>query len=48
MGALMALQKIGYDGTMMLELAGADPSAPALERARRAMARLENAARSWT
>jgi sugar phosphate isomerase/epimerase len=47
-GALMALQKIGYEGTMILELAGADPSAPALERARRAVARLENAARSWT
>jgi len=47
-GALTALQKVGYDGTMMLELASADPSAPALERARRAAARLEDAARSWT
>jgi sugar phosphate isomerase/epimerase len=47
-GALMALQKVGYEGTMMLELAGADPSAPALERARQAVARLEDAARSWT
>jgi len=47
-GALMALQKVGYDGTMMLELAGADPSAPALERARQAAVRLEDAARSWT
>jgi sugar phosphate isomerase/epimerase len=47
-GALTALQKIGYEGTLMLELAGADPSAPALERARRAAARLEAAARSWT
>jgi sugar phosphate isomerase/epimerase len=47
-GALMALQKVGYEGTMMLELAGADPSAPALERARRAMERLDEAARSWT
>jgi len=47
-GALMALQKIGYDGTMILELAGADPAAPALDRARRAAARLEDAARSWT
>jgi sugar phosphate isomerase/epimerase len=45
-GALAALQKIGYDGTMMLELAGAQPAAPALERARRAVARLEDAARS--
>ena len=47
-GALLALQKVGYDGTMMLELASADPPAPALERARRAAARLEDAARSWT
>lgn len=47
-GALMALQKIGYDGTMMLELASADPAAPALDRARQAAARLEAAARSWT
>ena len=47
-GALMALQKVGYEGTMILELAGADPSAPALERAREAAARLDNAARSWT
>jgi sugar phosphate isomerase/epimerase len=47
-GALTALQKIGYEGALMLELAGADPSAPALERARRAAARLEAAARSWT
>jgi sugar phosphate isomerase/epimerase len=47
-GALLALQKIGYEGTMMLELASADPSAPALERARCAAARLEDAARSWT
>ena len=47
-GALTALQKIGYEGTLMLELAGADPPAPALERARKAAARLEAAARSWT
>jgi hypothetical protein len=33
---------------MMMELASADPSAPALERARQAVARLEDAARSWT
>ena len=45
-GALAALQKIGYDGTLMLELAGADPAAPALKRARQAIARLEDAARS--
>ena len=47
-GALTALQKIGYEGTLMLELAGADPPAPALERARKAAARHEAAARSWT
>jgi sugar phosphate isomerase/epimerase len=47
-GAVTALQKIGYEGTMMLELAGADESAPALERARLAVARLEDEARSWT
>jgi sugar phosphate isomerase/epimerase len=47
-GALVALQKIGYEGMMMLELASADPSAPALERARRSVRRLEDAARSWT
>jgi len=46
-GALMALQKVGYEGTMMLELASADPSAPALDRARQAAGRLEDAARSW-
>ena len=45
-GALAALQKIGYDGTLMLELAGAEPAAPALERARQAIARLDVAARS--
>jgi len=45
-GALAALQKIGYDGTLMLELAGAEPAAPALKRARQAIARLEDAARS--
>lgn len=47
-GAMTALQKVGYDGTMMLELASADPAAPALDRARRAAARLKDAARSWT
>jgi sugar phosphate isomerase/epimerase len=47
-GALLALQKVGYEGMMMLELASAEPSAPALERARDARARLEDAARSWT
>jgi sugar phosphate isomerase/epimerase len=47
-GALMALQKVGYDGPMMLELASADTPAPVLERARRAIVRLEDAAGSWS
>jgi sugar phosphate isomerase/epimerase len=46
-GALMALQKVGYEGPMMLELASADVPAPVLERARHAIARLEDAAGSW-
>jgi sugar phosphate isomerase/epimerase len=46
-GALMALQKVGYEGPMMLELASADEPAPVLERARHAIARLEDAAGSW-
>ena len=47
--ALMALQKIGYDGTLMLELAGADPSAPALDAGAPGAARAsKDAARSWT
>jgi sugar phosphate isomerase/epimerase len=45
-GALIALRKIGYEGTMMLELASAAETAPALARARQAVARLETAARS--
>ena len=47
-GALMALQKVGYEGPMMLELAGADTPAPVLERARHAVVRFEDAAGSWT
>jgi sugar phosphate isomerase/epimerase len=47
-GALMALQKVGYDGPMMLELASADTPAPVLERARHAIVRLEDAAGSWS
>lgn len=46
-GALMALEKIGYEGTMMLELASAAESAPALDRARLAAARLQESAGSW-
>jgi sugar phosphate isomerase/epimerase len=47
-GALMALQKIGYEGPMVLELASADTPAPVLERARHAIVRLEDAAGSWS
>jgi len=46
-GALMALQKVGYEGPMMLELFSADEPATVLERARHAIARLEDAAGSW-
>jgi hypothetical protein len=44
----MALQKIGYEGPMVLELASADTPAPVLERARHAIVRLEDAAGSWS
>jgi len=47
-GALMALQKVGYEGPMMLELASTDSPAPVLERARHAIGRLEDAAGSWS
>jgi sugar phosphate isomerase/epimerase len=47
-GALMALQKVGYEGPMMLELASTDSPAPVLERARHAIERLEDAAGSWS
>ena len=47
--ALIALHKIGYEGTMMLELAGTDGPAATLARARDARARLEHlAAGSWS
>ena len=46
--ALIALQKIGYEGTMMLELAGTDEPARTLARARDARARLEDIAGSWS
>ncbi len=41
--ALMAMQKIGYDGTYLLELAGAGAPAATLEEARRARQRFERA-----
>jgi sugar phosphate isomerase/epimerase len=47
-GALMALQKVGYEGPMMLELASTDSPTPVLERARHAIVRLEDAAGSWS
>lgn len=41
--ALMAMQKIGYDGTYLMELAGGPSPATILEEARRARQRLERA-----
>jgi sugar phosphate isomerase/epimerase len=47
--ALIALQKVGYEGTMVLELAGAGDAAATLARARDARVRLaELAAGSWS
>jgi len=49
--ALMALQKVGYDGIMMLELAGIDGPASMLERAQRSRTQIEQAAgtaESWS
>ena len=40
-GALMAMQKIGYDGTWLMELAGTGSPAAVLEEARRARQRIE-------
>lgn len=41
--ALMAMQKIGYEGTYLMELAGARPAAAVLEDARQARQRIEHA-----
>ena len=41
--ALMAMQKIGYDGTYLMELAGTGSPAAVLEAARRARQRIEHA-----
>lgn len=46
--ALIALQKVGYEGTMMLELAGTDEPRRTLARARDARTRLEDMAGSWS
>ncbi|MEW5984822.1 MAG: sugar phosphate isomerase/epimerase family protein [Acidobacteriota bacterium] len=47
-GVVMALQKVGYDGVMMLEMAGRGETAPILERAAGAARRLEALAGSWS
>ena len=41
--ALMAMQKIGYEGTYLMELAGGASPATILEEARRARQRFERA-----
>ena len=46
--ALIALQKVGYEGTMMLELAGTDEPQRTLARARDARTRLDDIAGSWS
>ena len=40
-GALTALQKVGYDGTFMLEIGARGPTKDVLERARNARVKLE-------
>jgi sugar phosphate isomerase/epimerase len=46
--ALMALNKIGYEGTMMLELANTSTATAVLKHARAACARLEAEGDTWT
>ena len=46
--ALIALQKVGYEGTLMLELAGSGAPDDTLARARDARARLDAIAGSWS
>lgn len=46
-GVVTALQKVGYDGVMMLELSGRDDAAGVLERAAQAACRLDELAGSW-
>ena len=45
-GAMMALEKIGYDGSLMFEIRNTSTPAGVLERAARARSRLEGFARS--
>ena len=45
---LMSLEKIGYDGLLMLELATYGEPATVLKKAREACARLEQAVETWT
>jgi sugar phosphate isomerase/epimerase len=40
-GALTAIQKVGYDGTLLLEIAGRGPAKESLQRARKARERME-------
>lgn len=47
-GVVTALQKVGYDGLMMLEVSGRGDTTATLERAVRAAARIEELAGSWT
>ncbi len=46
--ALMSMQKIGYDGTYMMELANTGTPAAVLDDARRARQQFEKALTSWT
>lgn len=47
--ALMALQKIGYEGVLMFEVAPDEaPTHAVLERVRQACARMDEATRSWS
>ncbi len=45
--ALMSLEKIGYDGLLMLELAGTGDTATTLRKAREACTRFEHAVETW-
>lgn len=46
-GALMSMQKVGYEGTYMMELANTATPAAVLEEARRARQQFERALTSW-
>lgn len=47
-GVVTALQKVGYDGMMMLEVAGRGEVSAVLERCAQAVRRLEQLAGSWS